>query len=223
MKTRGIIVTVAAFLSSFSYAVAADSMAADYWSGPYIGVFGGYAHSTTDFGDVDDYWDNQEMNALTDNGFTGGLYGGFNMQSGSMVYGLDASIGMMSNKDISCVGNNDCANDYLETDIGAYGTIKGRVGLAVDNVLLYGAAGVAMADLSYTNSDGGTIGKDDAFGVGLALAGGLETMISDNMTLRFQAEYLNFGRQKFFDAVNDSPFTDTTSVLTATAGVSFNF
>jgi len=95
---------------------------------------------------------------MTRSGGLGGVQAGFAVQSGSPVYGVEADIDLGSLRgslDTSGVATTTDAtsgltgqtsiNARLETRINALGTLRGRVGYAFDNVLVYGTGGYATA------------------------------------------------------------------------------
>jgi len=60
------------------------------WSGPYVGVFGGYIWSSTKVTDLGVIVES----AAPTNGFIGGLTAGYNVQDGQWVYGVDLDAGL---------------------------------------------------------------------------------------------------------------------------------
>jgi outer membrane immunogenic protein len=96
------------------------------WAGPYLGGNLGYA-----WGDV--------TNSVTKpDGVAGGVQGGFNWQSGPLVYGIEA--------DIQANGAEDTFAPWKFSNPW-FGTVRGRVGYAVNNVLFYGTGGLAFGGL----------------------------------------------------------------------------
>lgn len=98
-------------------------------------------------------------------GGTGGLEGGFNWQSGQWVAGWESDFQFSSAED------SVAANRFSDR---WFGTVRGRAGVAFDNILLYGTLGfaygrgeVARANLTETNLHTGWAG---GVGVELALA-----------------------------------------------------
>jgi hypothetical protein len=76
-------------------------------------------------------------------GIAGGLAAGFNWQNGNYVYGGEADI------------NLSAANDTFapwQFSNPWFGTVRGRAGVAINNVLLFGTAGLAYGELTGTTS-----------------------------------------------------------------------
>ena len=78
-------------------------------------------------------------------GFGGGLYGGYNMQSGQIVYGAEADINY---------GDNDTRSPTRKMEQGVNGSVRARVGYDLNPVLVYGTAGVAASSVKATQAGG---------------------------------------------------------------------
>ena len=125
------------------------------WAGPYLGGNIGYA------------WGSVDNNPAKPSGFTGGVQGGYNWQSGPWVYGLEA--------DLQASGANDTFAPWKFSNPW-FGTVRGRAGYAFSNILVYGTAGLAFGELrgetfglseSHANA-GWTAGVGAEFGFGQA-------------------------------------------------------
>lgn len=140
------------------YAVAPFS-----WTGPYIGLHGGAAWSDFTVTDVDNYQGSgagREWRANAQDGFIAGAQAGYNLQAGSLVVGVEGDIGWLGIDDgdqdpvITALGRpkND---SFARLETGFYGTITGRVGVALDQFLIYGKGGFAFvdADVSFTDTN----------------------------------------------------------------------
>ena len=68
----------------------------------------------------------------------GGIEGGYNWQRGSFVLGGEA--------DIQLSGADDTISPF-EFSNPWFGTVRGRAGVALNNVLLYGTGGLSYGDL----------------------------------------------------------------------------
>jgi opacity protein-like surface antigen len=82
-------------------------------------------------------------------------------------------------------------------------TLRGRVGYAWSNMLIYGTAGLAVADISSRTSVNfsndafylplfGFTGEAHKTQVGLAAGGGIEYALTDNWTLKSEYLFLDF-------------------------------
>jgi outer membrane immunogenic protein len=142
------------------------------WAGPYLGGNLGYA------------WGEVNRNATDPSGFAGGVQGGFNFQSGALVYGLEA--------DIQASGAEDTFAPWKFSNPW-FGTVRGRVGYAVNNVLFYGTGGLAFGELrgetfglseSRTNA-GWTVGVGAEFGFAPNWSAKVEYLYVDLSTSNF--------------------------------------
>lgn len=148
------------------------------WEGGYAGIAGAY-----DFGKVSS---NQPANQRHINdGYRGSLFGGFNMQNGQFVYGGEADAGYGNLK-----GNN--ASNAMKSGID--GSLRARAGVAVSkDVLLYGTAGVAAADMKVT--EGGV--KDSKAVVGWTAGAGADVKVTEQVFARGEYRYTDYGTQTF--------------------------
>ncbi len=187
---RTIITTLmasAVSLIAFSAVQAADAVdevpaapAAEYsepaakdWSGAYVG---GTAN-----------WARGEFNATGDrsaSGAGGGLYGGYNMQNGQIVYGAEADVNY---------GDNDASNGTIGMKQGVNGSLRARVGYDLNPVLVYGTAGVAAANVKA--QQGGSSDKNTL--LGWTAGAGAEALVTDNITARVEYRYSDYGSKDF--------------------------
>ena len=93
------------------------------WSGPYVGANLGYQ------------WGSVSNLGIDPSGFAGGAQLGYNWQTGQFVFGAEA--------DIQASGADDTFATFKFSNPW-FGTLRGRAGLAMNNVLLYATAGLAF-------------------------------------------------------------------------------
>jgi outer membrane immunogenic protein len=96
------------------------------WAGPYLGGTLGYEWGTVD------------RNPTKPSGFVGGVTAGYNWQSGPWVFGVEG--------DIQVTGADDTFAPWKFSNPW-FGTVRGRAGYTVSNVLFYGTAGLAFGEL----------------------------------------------------------------------------
>ena len=172
------------------------------WSGFYIGAVGGYASETTGgglFGDVK-------------GGFGGGTVG-YNWQFGRYVLGLegDGTFGDVS-RSVSAFGATET------TKVDSFSTIRGRFGVAVDQVLLYGTGGLALADTKVSATAFGVTISDSNVQTGWTAGAGVEWLFVPHWSLK--AEYL----YRRFDSITllGVP-TGTLAVNSGQFGINYHF
>jgi outer membrane immunogenic protein len=121
---------IAADVAPPNYYYTAPAPLASSWAGPYIGATLGYE------------WGRVSNNPTQPTGIEGGLEAGFNWQHGNFVYGGEA--------DINLSGAEDTFSPWQFSNPW-FGTLRGRAGVAINNVLLYGTAGLSYGSLTATS------------------------------------------------------------------------
>jgi outer membrane immunogenic protein len=122
------------------------------WTGLYGGVNGGGAFGNTtgtltSFAPAAAAGPQRDLGAKHDGGF-GGAQIGFNLQSGSWVFGVEtdiqgAAIGNTSTKTIAGTATTLPSVSTGRDHIDWFGTLRARAGVTVDQVLFFGTAGLA--------------------------------------------------------------------------------
>lgn len=135
------------------------------WSGFYIGANAGVAWNNSEldnefiYSGVSDTFRNEAAalgNDLTDNDsvFSGGAMIGYNWQHDSVVLGLEADISYLGFS-----GERELTRDHPLTTLPLnathevsfeadwFGTLRGRLGFAADNLLFYGTGGLAYGHM----------------------------------------------------------------------------
>jgi outer membrane immunogenic protein len=98
------------------------------WLGPYLGGNLGWA------------WGSVDNNVTSPSGFVGGAQAGYNFQTRSSpwVFGVEG--------DLQATGASDTFAPWKFSNPW-FGTVRGRVGWAFSNFLVYGTAGLAFGEL----------------------------------------------------------------------------
>ncbi|MGP9812373.1 outer membrane protein [Rhodopseudomonas sp. NSM] len=154
------------------------------WAGPYLGGNLGYA-----FGNVTN-------NITNPSGFSGGVQGGYNWQSGNIVFGLEGDIQFSTAEDT--FAPYKFSNPW-------FGTARGRVGYAMNDILLYATGGLAFGQLkgeyllsseSHTSA-GWTVGAGAEFAFAPKLSAKVEylygSLSTDNFFITGTPNGYNFG------------------------------
>jgi outer membrane immunogenic protein len=178
----GMAPAVAADLAARTYTKAPAAAPLPTWTGFYIGAMGGYASQDDDFG--------------MKGGFAGGT-AGYNWQMGSLVLGVeaDAAWGDIS----STVGLPGIVS--LDSKIQDLGTVRGRVGYAVDQVLFYGTAGFAWADNKASVNVMGTGVSDSQVHTGWTAGAGIEYMFAPHWSLKGEYLYRDLDSKTYFSGI----------------------
>ncbi len=178
----------AADLANDSYYQNTASPAVYNWTGAYDGGHLGYG------------WGESGTNDIS--GWTGGVQGGYNMQMGAFVVGIEADLGLAGISD---------DNGGVRTEIDALGSVRGRAGITFDQFLLYGTGGFSFAGI--TAKSGGN--SDDVWTAGWVIGVGAEAMLTANWTARIEAFYYDLGRDTFSLGVPVSLDSDSTVLRAA--------
>ena len=174
------------------------------WTGLYVGVHAGGAHSNQDvqwsaspvgFPATGPALNQLGSGGLHGSSFTGGGQIGLNYQINGLVVGVEADLSYLDidgNRSANLTtllggANSPIASNY---SIGWLATVRGRVGLAFDRWLVYATGGVAWADMSI--SDRVNFGASGTFNaasrsetvMGYVVGGGVEWAFQKNWTLR---------------------------------------
>ncbi len=257
MKTKSTVVAlaVAALIGGVSASKAADApmyekmpMAAPVvapawsWTGPYVGVFAGYA-----WGDVDMtepynptfgfYYNGTSAPWTIDaDGFFGGATAGYNWQSQNFVFGVEGELGYMGIDDSKidpnsvALSNGDTRSDFSGD---FYGALTGRLGFTAGRALFYVKGGGAFinADASVVDTcsvapcGGGVLrvdGSETMFG--WTVGGGAEVALGGGWTAKAEYMYFDFGSMDL-DGVDGVPlnYYSSADVTAHTVKVGLNY
>lgn len=146
------------------------------WVGPYLGAQLGYGFG----GNVD-----VDGNEIDTDGVVGGVFGGWNFQSGQFVYGLEADV-----NGSGIEGSN--AGEEARSSVD--GSVRARVGVAVtDDILVYGTAGGAAERLEITS--GGA--EDTQTMLGYTVGAGVDARLTEQVFARAEYRYSDYGSEDF--------------------------
>ncbi len=199
------------------------AVVADDWTGFYMGVHAGLGWGVVEIEDSYDWFDGDidDIDEYDISGWLVGAQAGYTYQSGNFAFGVEGDLAWADITGNS--GSQD--NDILGTDINWLGTLRGRAGFVVDQLFLYGTAGIAAAGVtSWTIDDW----NDDYFedsGVRYGWVAGLGAEFKVSTDLSVKAEYLwhDFGSEDYeFDGGN-TYVTDHVTLQTFKVGLNFHF
>jgi outer membrane immunogenic protein len=164
------------------------------WAGPYLGGNLGYD------------WGSVSNNPTKPSGFVGGAQGGYNWQTGHLVFGVEG--------DIEVTGAEDTFAPWKFSNPW-FGTLRGRAGYAFNNILFYGTAGLAFGELK-----GQTFGLSESYTTaGWTLGAGVEFGIAQNWTAKIEYLYVDLAESQF--AITGASNGDRFGLVRA--GVNYHF
>ena len=145
------------------------------WSGVYGGAVLGYGFGDTDVG----------ANSIDTDGFIGGIFGGAQLQNGSLVYGGETDFGY---------NWMNGSNAGVTTKTGLEGSARARLGFAAtQDILVYGTGGVAVSRMEVTNA----AGSDTNTMVGWTAGAGVDAKLTEQIFGRLEYRYTDFGNKTF--------------------------
>jgi outer membrane immunogenic protein len=142
------------------------------WTGPYAGLNVGYE------------WGKVTNSGIEPSGVAGGGQLGYNWQIGQFVLGGET--------DIQISGADDTFAPYKFSNPW-FGTVRGRAGFAINNMLLYGTAGLAYGELK-----GEFFGIDEnKTHIGWTAGAGLEVGFMPNWSAKLEYLYMDLGNRAY--------------------------
>ena len=210
------IATIAASLALSTAAQAADLVSyagaspAPVWQGLYVGAMGGYAAGAT--------------NTAGSGPLAGGTIG-LQGQWGQLVAGIEADGGWADiATSASALGGAITATARAADG----GTVRGRVGVAFDDVLVYGTGGYAWINDQITVSVAvpplvASI-SDNQFHNGWTVGGGVEVMFAPRWSVKAEYLYRSFESANYFSAVIPGGLpSGTLRANSGQVGINFHF
>jgi outer membrane immunogenic protein len=192
------------------------------WSGFYVGLQGGYVNANVDAksgpfpGAFDQTYD------YSANGGVFGGHAGYNVQTGSIVFGVEGDIeasGLQKNG-VGSLG-------YLHRmDVLWLGSVRGRIGVASGNWLFYGTGGWAWADTTLDKATSLTAAPFVSYSdtrSGWTAGGGVEHAVSSGLTVRLEYRYTDYGTETHNNAGVNSQDRSELTTHAVRAGASLKF
>lgn len=201
------------------------------WTGFYIGGNGGYGWAANP-GNIT--YNGLDVSGGPDasGGFGGGQIG-YNWQGAfgsSFVVGVEADI---QGADISDTVNGTTLIGFtgaVRQDLDWFGTVRGRLGWAWDQALIYATGGFAYGHVENKSSATGfgetILLRSDSHQAGWVVGGGVEYFIGSNVSLKVEYQYIDLGGESMTGfsepsdiAIKSSPID--ASFHTVRAGLNF--
>lgn len=188
------------------------------WSGFYVGGHAGFGWQ-----DVDGIFDQggapggpYDLGDFDVDGFVGGGHAGVNAQWNWAVVGIEGDVSFAAAEDT--FAGSPLAGSTIEVsdELDLLASVRGRVGIAWNNLLVYGTAGVGYAEYEFTstftnigfNPETDSVGSSDW---GPAFGGGLEYGVG-NLVLRVEGLHYDV-ESNFTFAGGEIPDADATDFI----------
>ena len=189
-------------------AVVHSTTSAFNWSGFYVGANAGYGFGRAQL----------SGNVVLDQdikGVLGGVQAGYNYDFGGFVLGVEGDFQFADLKYTETVGGTTST-----FSVDRFGTVRARAGVAVDRFLPFVTGGVAIANGKVRAENAGGVVLDvNQTSVGWTLGAGLEYAVTDNVTVKAEYLYTDFGKATF--AGTNVDFAAKSNIVRA--GVNFKF
>jgi outer membrane immunogenic protein len=179
---------------SYGYQQSGAAAAPAKWQGLYAGL-----HAGAGLG---------KAGPANMSGFVGGAQAGYNAQFDKVVVGGEADL------TVSSVDNKSFTGKFRQRYLAS---ARGRLGYAMDNVLLYGTGGVAIGAHQYKDA----VGSSDQTQVGLVLGAGAEFKVANAVSLRGEFLHYSFGSETYRTAYGPGNIQPSSNVLRAGVNVGF--
>ncbi len=144
------------------------------WSGPYMGLTGGFG------------WANTAPSTSPNNGWIGGAFAGTNFQTNTnLVLGVEG--------DFTATGKTGTSGGLTVSNPWD-ATFRGRIGFAMDKIMVYGTGGVAVGRVKAVTTSPST---ESASKVGWTVGAGVDAALSQKVFGRLEFRHTNLGTTNF--------------------------
>ncbi len=199
-------------------------VAAPVWTGFYAGINGGGAFGASENLRVtnnSDYTEADIGQFYRDGGFGGGQIG-YNWSG--FGWGNQVVIGVEADIQGSGIGSSFNRNDVnysgypalfsASQSIDYFGTVRGRLGYAVGNTLIYATGGLAYANintkvnLAIPYYSATNVLSSNQTETGWVAGGGIEYLFAPSWSLKVEYQYIDLGNQTISNVDNNGYVTD---------------
>lgn len=183
MKKQILAITVLAAVTATSAASAADLPRNNYYSQPAPGSYynwaGWYAGAVVGY-----QWGDVPGTNTKPSGILGGVTGGYNWQNGQFVFGGET--------DLQISGADDTFAPYKFSNPW-FGTLRGRAGMAWNNILVYVTGGLAYGGLK---GESGALSESKTH-IGWTLGTGVEFGLAQQWSAKIEYLYADLSNRAY--------------------------
>lgn len=177
------------------------------WGGFYVGLNTGYGWADGDYTGVG------LPGGHGMDGWALGAFAGYNVFNDGWVYGVEADV----KRDFNDSRFTSAGNTFeYETTWG--GSVRARLGYAIDRTLIYGTGGYAFTNAKLNDVTAGTSEKETLHG--WTIGAGVEHAFTDSVAGRIEYRYSDYGKSNVFNVPGSDGDIDSHSVM---VGVSMKF
>ena len=194
------------------HVVQASAQSTYDWTGFYAGFGAGYGF----FDAKDKSWGGGNPDP---DGFLATAFAGANYQIGQMVLGVEADI---SGGDVT--GSNLGSGGYLvPLEVHYIGTVRGRIGYAMGDLVVYATGGMAYARFFAEHDQPPAGAATREFELGWTVGGGIDWHVANNWFMRAEYLYTDFGTNTFGFSGGGDPHRVSIDGNMVRLSVGFNF
>lgn len=176
--------------------------AAAYWEGAYAGFTMGYNFRGRDEVQLAPAPPGV-IGTMRARGAMLGAQIGHNWQSGAMVYGVEGGLNLTRTRASVSSGTASAS-----MRINPFADLRGRVGYAVNDGLIYAVGGLSAGRIRYAASDGVTSDINSTYNaVGYSVGVGYEQQIGNNWSMRGEYSYTQYRGRDLTDGVHTTRAT----------------
>jgi opacity protein-like surface antigen len=200
------------------------------WSGAYVGVQSGYGFGHEAWSDFIDI--TPDSGRYDVRGWLAGGTVGVNAQAGTFVFGVEGEwmwTGISGSQTFTVDGGPGSSATFgLATKVNWLAIAAARAGFAVgDKLMIYGKAGVALADETHTLDEAINTGpvsiaehiSAKALHTGVVVGAGAEYALGGNWSAKFEYDYIRMLGQLYtgsgFQTINAPPIVGTIDLVAA--------
>lgn len=204
-KLLGTVALTLATLTMYAGPVQAQTPDLKDFSGFYVGGLLGYADGSY----------TSDVSEVIDHEPSGGLFGvqvGWSRPYGSILFGIDGDFAFSSIDGEDTITVQGYRSD-VSHDINYLSSIRARLGFMAGPVLLYGTAGLGMADLDnklVVSAGGQHVGSDEesSWHTGWTAGVGIEYPMTANLVVGAEYLYFDMGKEEVTMDIGGYPMTD---------------
>jgi outer membrane immunogenic protein len=162
------------------------------WTGWYVGIHAGAAWANVSAFNAYD----GSTNIANNSGFIGGGQIGYNWQHGSAVFGLEGDISGLTGTATALGGFS--GSKGVTSKVDWLSTVRGRLGLAVGDSMVYATGGVAFGGVKNTGNPFGNsseaLKSESKTKFGWVIGGGVEHMWSPHFVIGLEGLFVDLGK-----------------------------
>jgi outer membrane immunogenic protein len=235
-KMKMMILASTLIVAGVTNALAADAAIEDVasgaydWSGFYVGVHGGYSAGKSQYG----VYELDTLRVFADpdpRGYLAGVHAGYVSQfSNGFVFGGEADLSYTASDGsggaylVMPYGNIPDPDLHVDAEVKWTGSARARLGYAMDRLLPYVTAGVAVARVeSDFISAGNPVQPRSDTHVGWTFGMGAEYAVTEKISLRAEYRYSDYGVQDFNAPYFELPAKMDLKAQDVRLGISYKF